>query len=136
MSFTVNSYFDDKVRSIAFESANGPCTSGVMAPGEQTFNTSQHEVMKVMEGEMTVKLPGSGDWQSFKTGTEFTIDANLSFDVKIETPTAYLCFYSQLKFIAKAYLTLHLLSMQVTALGEFDAGKFFVAIFFAALFIC
>ena len=50
--------------------------------------------MKVMEGEMTVKLPGSSDWQSFKTGTEFTIDANLSFDVKIETPTAYLCFYS------------------------------------------
>jgi uncharacterized protein YaiE (UPF0345 family) len=94
MSFTVNSYFDDKVRSIAFESANGPCTSGVMAPGEYTFNTSQHEVMKVMEGEMTVKLPGSSDWQSFKTGTEFTIDANLSFDVKIETPTAYLCFYS------------------------------------------
>ncbi len=94
MSFTVNSYFDDKVRSIAFESASGPCTSGVMAPGEYTFNTSQHEIMKVMEGEMTVKLPGSSDWQSFKTGTEFTIDANLSFDVKIETPTAYLCFYS------------------------------------------
>lgn len=94
MSFSVNSYFDDKVKSIAFESAAGPCTSGVMSAGEYTFNTSQHEVMKVVEGELVVKLPGSDDWQSFKTGTEFTVDANQSFDVKVSVPTAYLCFYS------------------------------------------
>lgn len=94
MAFTVNTYFDGQVSSIAFNTANGPCTSGVMAPGEYTFNTSQHELMKVVEGAMTVKLPGQDDWQTFAAGTEFTIDANLSFDVKVATDTAYLCFYS------------------------------------------
>ena len=94
MAFTVNSYFDDQVRSIAFDSANGPCTSGVMAAGEYTFETSKHEVMKVMEGEMTVLLPGNSEWQTFPAGSEFTIDANQSFNVKTSTPTAYLCFYS------------------------------------------
>lgn len=94
MSFSVNHYFDNKVTSIAFESANGPVTSGVMSPGEYTFDTSKHEVMKVVEGELTVRLPGSDEWQSFPTGTEFNVDANVSFDVKVATATAYLCFYS------------------------------------------
>ncbi|MBU2979937.1 pyrimidine/purine nucleoside phosphorylase [Alteromonas sp. C1M14] len=94
MSFSVNSYFDDKVKSIAFDSANGPCTSGVMLPGEYQFGTTQHELMKVVEGELVVKLPEEDEWKSFKTGTSFTVDANKSFDVKVSTTTAYLCFYS------------------------------------------
>jgi uncharacterized protein YaiE (UPF0345 family) len=49
MSFKVNHYFDNKVSSIGFESANGPCTSGVMSPGEYTFSTSQKELMKVVK---------------------------------------------------------------------------------------
>lgn len=95
MSFSVNHYFDNKVTSIAFDSANGPCTSGVMSVGEYTFDTSKKELMKVVEGELTVKLPGSDEWQSFPTGTEFNVEANVSFDVKVSSPTAYLCFYSQ-----------------------------------------
>ena len=94
MSLSVNSYFDDNVKSIAFESANGPCTSGVMLPGEYVFSTSKDELMKVVEGELVVKLPGSDEFQSFKTGTEFTFAANESFDVKVSVTTAYLCFYS------------------------------------------
>ena len=94
MSLSVNSYFDDNVKSIAFESANGPCTSGVMLPGEYVFSTSKDELMKVVEGELVVKLPGSDEWQSFATGTSFNVPADASFDVKVSTPTAYLCFYS------------------------------------------
>ncbi len=94
MALSVNSYFDDKVKSIGFESANGPCTSGVMLPGDYTFNTSQHELMKVTEGELVVKLPGSDVWESYPAGTEFTVDANQSFDVKVANITAYLCYYS------------------------------------------
>jgi len=94
MSFKVNHYFDNKVSSIGFESANGPCTSGVMSPGEYTFSTSQKDLMKVVEGELVVKLPGSDEWQSFATGTSFNVPADASFDVKVSTPTAYLCFYS------------------------------------------
>lgn len=94
MSLSVNSYFDDNVKSIAFESQHGPCTSGVMQPGEYVFDTSKDELMKVVEGELIVKLPGSNEWRSFKTGTEFNVAANQSFDVKTEVTTAYLCFYS------------------------------------------
>ncbi|BBO26149.1 MAG: DUF1255 family protein [Aestuariibacter sp.] len=94
MTLSVNSYFDDAVKSIAFESANGPCTSGVMLPGDYVFGTSQDELMKVVEGALTVKLPGESEWQTFATGSEFRVAANQSFDVKVETTTAYLCFYS------------------------------------------
>lgn len=94
MSLSVNSYFDDNVKSIAFDSASGPCTSGVMLPGEYVFSTSKDELMKVVEGELIVKLPGSDEFESYKTGTEFNVAANQSFDVKVEVTTAYLCFYS------------------------------------------
>ncbi|GEA06072.1 UPF0345 protein [Alteromonas sp. KUL42] len=94
MAFKVNHYFDNQVSSIAFESANGPCTSGVMAAGEYTFSTSQKELMKVVEGELTVKLPGSDKWQAFPAGTSFNVPADASFDVKVSVATAYLCFYS------------------------------------------
>ena len=41
--FKVNSYFDGKVSSIAFQGETLPATVGVMAPGEYEFGTSQHE---------------------------------------------------------------------------------------------
>ena len=94
MTFAVNHYFDNKVTSISFESASGPRTSGVMSPGEYTFDTTKKELMKVVEGELTVKLPGSESWESFPAGTEFNVDANVSFDVKVSSASAYLCFYS------------------------------------------
>ena len=65
-----------------------------MLPGEYVFSTSKDELMKVVEGELIVKLPGSDAFQSYKTGTEFNVAANQSFDVKVEVTTAYLCFYS------------------------------------------
>ncbi len=90
----VNEYFDGNVKSIAFSGAEGNVTSGVMAAGNYTFGTSQHEVMKVVYGELVVRLPGSDDWQAFPAGTQFEVDANQSFDLKVAAPTAYLCFYS------------------------------------------
>lgn len=90
----VNEYFDGNVKSIGFVGSEGSMSSGVMAPGEYTFGTSQHEVMKVVYGELVVRLPGSDEWTSFPAGTEFNVDANQSFDLKVSTPTAYLCFYS------------------------------------------
>lgn len=90
----VNEYFDGRVKSIGFDSDGGPVTSGVMAPGEYTFGTRQNEVMKVVHGELVVKLPGSDQWQSFPAGTQFSVDADQSFDLKVSTTTAYLCYYS------------------------------------------
>ena len=89
----VNEYFDGNVKSIAFQGATLPSTVGVMAPGEYTFSTSQKEVMTVVSGALTVKLPGSNDWQTFESGTSFEIAADVSFDLKVAAETAYLCTY-------------------------------------------
>lgn len=91
---STNTYFDGKVVSIAFETPEGPATSGVMLPGEFTFGTSQNERMIVTAGQLTVRLPGSSEWTEFPAGTEFNITAGDSFDARIDTPTAYLCYYS------------------------------------------
>lgn len=91
---TVNEYFDGAVKSVGFENAEGKVTSGVMAAGEYEFGTSEDELMKVVSGELVVKLPGSDEWLSFPSGTEFNVAANQSFQLKVTQPTAYLCFYS------------------------------------------
>ncbi|GGK64318.1 pyrimidine/purine nucleoside phosphorylase [Amphritea balenae] len=91
---TVNEYFDGAVKSIAFENSEGKVTSGVMAAGDYEFGTSEDELMKVVSGELVVKLPGSDEWQSFVAGTEFNVAANQKFQVKVAQPAAYLCYYS------------------------------------------
>ncbi len=89
----VNEYFDGNVKSIGFENNEGRVTAGVMAPGEYEFGTSENELMKVVSGELIVKLPGEEEFNAYPSGTEFKVAANQSFQVKIEQPTAYLCFY-------------------------------------------
>ena len=74
--FKVNEYFDGKVTSIAFQTATLPATVGVMAVGEYEFGTSQKEVMTVVSGALTVKLPGATEWQVFAAGESFTVAAN------------------------------------------------------------
>ena len=72
----VNEYFDGKVKSIAFQTSTLPATVGVMAPGEYEFGTSQKEVMAVVSGSLTVKLPGNETWQTFNAGDDFEVAAN------------------------------------------------------------
>ncbi|TWI53799.1 hypothetical protein IQ22_02409 [Pseudomonas duriflava] len=91
--FKVNEYFDGTVKSIAFNLSDKPATIGVMAPGDYEFGTSQLEIMHVVAGALTVKLPGSDAWEKFKTGQQFTVPANSKFQLKVETETAYLCEY-------------------------------------------
>ncbi len=91
--FKVNEYFDGNVKSIAFGMAEGPATLGVMAAGEYEFGTSQLEIMHVVAGALTVKLPGSDQWQTFAAGSQFTVPANSSFQLKVASDTAYLCEY-------------------------------------------
>ena len=90
---STNTYFDGKVVSIAFETPEGPATSGVMLPGEFTFGTSQNEVMTVISGALTVQLPGSDEWKTFTKGESFDIAANQSFNVKLDADCAYFCTY-------------------------------------------
>lgn len=90
----INEYFEGKVKSIGFQSENGSVSSGVMAVGEYTFSTSQHELMKVIHGELVAKLPHSDQFKAYPAGTEFEVPANSSFELQVATPTAYLCYYS------------------------------------------
>lgn len=91
--FKVNEYFAGTVKSIAFGMAEGPASIGVMAPGEYEFGTDKLEVMHVVAGALTVKLPGSDSWETFTSGNNFTVPANSKFQLKVAVDTAYLCEY-------------------------------------------
>ena len=91
--FDTNDYFDGKVKSIAFNTEDGPATLGVMAAGEYEFGTSTHERMTVVSGGLTVQLPGQDDWTRFGAGESFEVDANQKFGVKVEADSSYLCLY-------------------------------------------
>lgn len=91
--FKVNEYFDGTVKSIAFEMAEGPATIGVMAEGDYEFGTDKLEVMHIVSGALTVKLPGTDTWETFAAGDQFTVPANSKFQLKVATATAYLCEY-------------------------------------------
>ncbi|CAD5199817.1 pyrimidine/purine nucleoside phosphorylase [Pseudomonas sp. FEN] len=91
--FKVNEYFDGTVKSIAFAQAEGAATIGVMAAGEYEFGTAQREIMHVVAGSLTVKLPDSNTWETFETGSQFNVPANSKFQLKVAVDTAYLCEY-------------------------------------------
>ena len=93
MMFQTNEYFDGKVKSIAFAEANNKATIGVMAAGDYEFGTGLKEIMKVISGELIVKLPGSDEFVSFKAGPEFEVPANAKFQLQVPVDTAYLCQY-------------------------------------------
>jgi uncharacterized protein YaiE (UPF0345 family) len=89
----VNEYFNGQVKSIGFQTASLPASVGVMSVGEYEFSTSQHEVMTVISGALTVLLPGADDWQIFEQNGSFEVPANTSFQLKVAVETAYLCTY-------------------------------------------
>ena len=89
----VNEYFDGNVKSIGFENSEGRVTAGVMAVGQYEFGTSEPERMKVVSGELIVKLPGAEEYVSYPAGTEFHVAAGKKFQLKVQQATAYLCFY-------------------------------------------
>jgi uncharacterized protein YaiE (UPF0345 family) len=91
--FKVNEYFDGRVKSIAFQSPDGPATVGVMAPGEYEFGTSTKEIMTVVSGILTVKLPGAEMWRDYKAGDSFTVEKDSKFHLRVASDASYLCLY-------------------------------------------
>ena len=86
-----NEYFDGNVKSIAFQTDTLPATVGVMTAGDYTFNTVDKETMTVISGAMHITR---GDQQkTYRPGESFKVPANSSFDISIDTDTAYLCLY-------------------------------------------
>ncbi|GAA0312813.1 pyrimidine/purine nucleoside phosphorylase [Psychrobacter aestuarii] len=92
---SVNQYFNNRVTSIAFKTISQPATVGVMSVGEYEFGTKEFETIQVISGALTVKLPDADDWQTFEVGEQFSIEANKTFDVKVDADAAYLCTYGE-----------------------------------------
>lgn len=91
--FKTNEYFDGNVMSMAFENNEGKATVGIMAKGEYEFGTSTVEIMTVVSGEMTVLLPGSTEWKTFKAYDSFTVEKDTKFKLIIPADCAYKCIY-------------------------------------------
>ncbi|WP_187261929.1 pyrimidine/purine nucleoside phosphorylase [Pontibacter beigongshangensis] len=89
----VNEYFDGAVKSLGYNTEAGRSTVGVMDKGEFEFGTSEHETVLIVEGELTVLLPGAQEWQVFGQGQKFEVPAHVSFKVRVAAPTSYLCQY-------------------------------------------
>ncbi|MCL9773891.1 pyrimidine/purine nucleoside phosphorylase [Vibrio methylphosphonaticus] len=88
-----NTYFDGGVKSLGFTQADGDSSVGVMAVGSYTFGTAAPEKMSVVKGALTIKRSTDADWVTFNAGESFDVEGDSSFDVKVETSTAYLCEY-------------------------------------------
>ncbi len=89
----VNEYFDGRVKSIGFETTEGPATAGVMAPGEYEFGTSTREIMTVTCGVLRVRLPGREEWRDYRAGESFEVGPGLKFNLQVASPASYLCLY-------------------------------------------
>ncbi|HEV7349713.1 pyrimidine/purine nucleoside phosphorylase [Telluribacter sp.] len=90
---STNDYFGGSVKSLGYQTPAGKSTVGVIDSGEYEFGTSQHEIMIIVEGELSVLLPGSDEWQLYSQGERFEVPAGTSFEVKASRPVAYLCQY-------------------------------------------
>ncbi|WP_341226166.1 pyrimidine/purine nucleoside phosphorylase [uncultured Arcticibacterium sp.] len=88
-----NVYFDNNVKSLGYETPEGKSSIGVMEPGEYTFGTGAPEIMNVIQGALTVLLPGETEWKTFKGGEHFNVIGDSSFNVKVDTQTSYMCQY-------------------------------------------
>ena len=86
-----NTYFDGNVQSVGFERNGRRATVGVIAPGSYHFGTEAPERMTVVSGTLSVKPDGASAWALYPAGTAFEIAGQSGFDVRAETPAAYLC---------------------------------------------
>lgn len=89
-----NVYFDGKVTSRTVLFADGTKkTLGIMLPGDYEFGTADKEIMEILAGELTVKLPGSEDWIAISGGQSFEVPANAKFQLRVTAVTDYCCSY-------------------------------------------
>jgi purine/pyrimidine-nucleoside phosphorylase len=91
--FKTNEYFNGQVKSIAFNTPEGPATIGVMAPGEYEFGTSTIEYMTVTSGELYIMFPETSTWKTFKATETFMVAKDVKFKVKVINDSSYFCLY-------------------------------------------
>ena len=89
-----NVYFDGNVTSRTVTFADGTAkTLGIMMPGDYTFGTEKAELMEILAGELVYRLDGSDEWIAIKSGEQFNVPSNSSFDLKVSQLADYCCSY-------------------------------------------
>lgn len=90
-----NCYFDNKVVSHAFTTADGAKkTLGIIFPGSFTFNTGAPERMEIVAGSCRVKVAEASEWSTFSSGTYFDVPGNSSFVIEVTEGVAeYICSF-------------------------------------------
>jgi len=91
--YKVNEYFDGNVVSLSHQGAEGNATVGVMAAGEYQFGTSSIEIITVISGKMMIKMPDETNWKTYRKFESFEVAKGITFVVKVEEDTPYLCLY-------------------------------------------
>jgi uncharacterized protein YaiE (UPF0345 family) len=93
MVLNANEYFGGSVKSIGFRGECGQATVGIMGPGTYAFSTATVEVMTVIDGALSVRLPGKTAPTVYRAGHSFEVGAGETFYLSVSTPTAYHCLY-------------------------------------------
>ena len=89
-----NVYFNGGVTSRTVRLADGTKkTLGIMQPGEYAFTTGAPELMEILAGELTVRLPGAADWQTIRGGESFEVPAQSRFELRVMALTDYCCSF-------------------------------------------
>jgi len=89
-----NIYFGGGVTSRTVIFADGSKkTLGIMMPGEYDFGTGAPEVMEILSGKLTVKLPGSEEWVEVKGGESFNVAGDSRFVMKVTELSDYCCSF-------------------------------------------
>lgn len=91
--FNTNEYFDGQVKSIGFNTDEGPATVGVMAKGEYEFGTTTVEYITVTSGLIQVLLPGDKEWNHYREFETFKVEKDIKFRVKVLEDSSYRCLY-------------------------------------------
>jgi uncharacterized protein YaiE (UPF0345 family) len=88
-----NIYFDGGVQSLGFEPEGPRATVGVIQRGTYEFDTGAPERMTVVAGSLDVRLSAEGNWSTHPKGTVFEVPGASSFEVRVDSASAYLCEY-------------------------------------------
>ncbi len=88
----LNEYFEGKVKSLGAESREGRFTAGIMLPGEYVFNTDQEEHITITVGALNLRIPGK-EWKKVSVRENIVVPAGISFELRIDETTSYVCFY-------------------------------------------
>ncbi|TGK11462.1 pyrimidine/purine nucleoside phosphorylase [Leptospira fletcheri] len=89
-----NVYFDGKVtsRTVLFPGGEKK-TLGILLPGDYEFGTDVEELMEILDGDLTVLLPGENDWRRITGGGSFRVPAKSKFKLKVTAVSDYCCSY-------------------------------------------